>query len=91
MIWSQAFSKRGKHFFIPNGRSKKGKIDDFEFMLCLMGSEKPLDGNITIGHLYEQSHHKLLRIYLCTRAKDVTDTDLSDIIDEPLSLNNSHL
>ncbi|CAK6968282.1 uncharacterized protein si:ch73-30l9.1 [Scomber scombrus] len=53
------------------------KIEDFECMLSLIGSEKPLESSATIGSLYEQTNHKILRVYLCTKPKDC-DSDLSD-------------
>ncbi|MED6285301.1 hypothetical protein CHARACLAT_027908 [Characodon lateralis] len=53
-------------------------------MLCLMGSEEPLEGKVTIGSLYEQTNHNLLRIYLCTKAKDCSDSEPSNVTDEPL-------
>lgn len=80
-----AFLKRGKNFFSPHGTSKKGKLEDFEFMLCVMGSENPLEANATIGSLYEQTNHKILRINLCTKPKDCSDSELSDATDKPLS------
>ncbi|XP_030593917.1 uncharacterized protein LOC115786048 isoform X2 [Archocentrus centrarchus] len=76
--------EKGKKLFFPNGNSKKGKLEDFEFMLSLMGSEEPLEGNVTIGRLYEQTNHKVLRIYFCTKAKDCSDSEPGNITDEPL-------
>ena len=69
--------EKGKTLFFPNGESTKGKIEDFECMLSLIGSEKPLESSATIGSLYEQTNHKILRVYLCTKPKDC-DSDLSD-------------
>ncbi|XP_035987320.1 uncharacterized protein si:ch73-30l9.1 isoform X2 [Fundulus heteroclitus] len=76
--------EKGKTLFFPNGKSKKGKLEDFEFMLSLMGSEEPLEDNLTIGSLYEQTNHKLLRIYLCTKSKNCSDSDPSIDTDEPI-------
>lgn len=69
--------EKGKTLFFPNGSSAKGKIEDFECMLSLIGSEEPLESSATIGSLYEQTNHKILRVYLCTKPKDY-DSDLSD-------------
>lgn len=48
-------------------------------MHCLVGSEEPLEANVTIGSLYEQTNQNLiLRIYLCSKPKDYSDSELSD-------------
>ena len=41
-----------------------------------MGSEEPLDCTLTVGALYETTHHKILRLYICSKKSD--DSDLSD-------------
>ena len=82
MIWYPPFLRRLKNFY-QKERSKKGKIEDFEYMLCLMGSEEPLEGNVTIGQLYQQFNHKFLRIYLCTKAKYCCDSELLNATYEP--------
>lgn len=56
-------------------------------MLCVMGCENPLEANVTIGSLYKQTNHKILRINLCTKPKDCSDSELSDATDKPLSPN----
>lgn len=80
----------GKELFFPNGKSVKGNIDDFNFMLCVTGSEEPLKENQTVGGLYEATHYQLLRLYVCTRLKD-QDSDQSDETDTNLTLKRSRL
>ncbi|KAA0720554.1 hypothetical protein E1301_Tti019684 [Triplophysa tibetana] len=50
--------------------STKGNADDFNFMLCVSGSEEPLEENQTIGSLYEATRYKILRLYVCTKVRD---------------------
>ncbi|XP_056451680.1 uncharacterized protein LOC130386682 [Gadus chalcogrammus] len=66
----------GKKIFFPKGKSSKGRVEDFDFTLCVMGSEEPLDCTLTVGALYDTTHHKILRLYICSKKSD--DSDLSD-------------
>lgn len=59
----------GKKIFFPNGKSRKGSAENFDFTLCVMGSEEPLDGTVTIENLYDTTHHKILRLYVCSKKK----------------------
>ena len=51
----------GKKMFFHKGKSSKGRVEDFDLRLCVMGSEEPLDGTLTIGALYDTTHHKILQ------------------------------
>ncbi|KAJ8333768.1 hypothetical protein SKAU_G00410870 [Synaphobranchus kaupii] len=83
--------EKGKTLFFPDGTSMKGKLEDFECMLSVIGSEEPLEGSVTIGSLYEQTNHKILRVYLCTKPKDCSNSELSDAAtDMPLSPDTSN-
>ncbi|KAK7151691.1 hypothetical protein R3I94_008138 [Phoxinus phoxinus] len=63
----------GRKLFFPDGESAKGNADDFNFMVCISGSEEPLKEVQTVGGLYEATHYKVLRLYVCTRLKDQSD------------------
>ena len=57
-----------KGLFFPDGKSKRGKIEDYEvdiqdFRGCEMG-------NSTVGELYENAKSRVLRLYLCTKKKN---------------------
>lgn len=82
---------KGKTLFSPNGTSTKGKLEDFEFMLSVIGSEEPLEGSVTVGSLLAQTNYKILRLYLCTKPKDCSDSELSDeTTDMPFSPDTSN-
>ncbi|XP_041924294.1 uncharacterized protein LOC121688641 [Alosa sapidissima] len=67
----------GKRMFFPNGKSTKGQVDDFEFTLCVMGSEVPLEDTLSIASLYDLTRHKILRLYVCTKKKN-SETNFND-------------
>ncbi|KAL7373939.1 hypothetical protein ABVT39_017773 [Epinephelus coioides] len=50
----------GKKIFFPKGKSSKRRVKDSDFTLCVMGSEEPVDGTLTVGPLYDTTHHKIL-------------------------------
>ena len=59
----------GKMLFFPNGKSKKGTVDEFTFSVqdfrgCGMGTS-------TIAELYEETSVKILRLYVCTKHSHV--------------------
>ncbi|XP_001338892.3 uncharacterized protein si:ch73-30l9.1 [Danio rerio] len=70
----------GKSLFFPNGESAKGNADHFTFMLCGSGSEDPLKEDQTIGSLYEATHFRILRLYVCTRLKDQESDEIDTIL-----------
>lgn len=70
--------ERGKTLFFPGGKSVKGKLEDFDCMLSVTVSGEPLEGSVTLKNLIEQTHHKVLRVYLCTKAKEYSIPELSD-------------
>ncbi|XP_065110919.1 carbohydrate sulfotransferase 10 isoform X1 [Paramisgurnus dabryanus] len=80
----------GKKLFFPEGESTKGNADDSNFMLCVSGSEEPLKENQTIVSLYEATHYKILRLYVCTRLRD-QDCDQSKENDRHLTLKQPQL
>ncbi len=80
----------GRKLFFPNGQSAKGNADEFNFTLCVTGSEEPLEEDQTIGSLYEATHYRLLRLYVYTRLKD-EDSDQSDETDTNLTLKRPRL
>ncbi|KAK9981748.1 hypothetical protein ABG768_001272, partial [Culter alburnus] len=80
----------GRKLFFPDGESTKGNADDFNFMLCVTGSEEPLREVQTTGDLYEATHYKVLRLYMCTRLKD-QNSDQSDETDRNLTLKRPRL
>ncbi|XP_055026977.2 uncharacterized protein [Misgurnus anguillicaudatus] len=83
--------EKGKTLFFPNGTSMKGKLEDFEVMLSVIGSDEPLEGSVTVGSLLEQTNYKILRLYLCTKPKDCSDSELSDeTTDMPFSPDTSN-
>ncbi|XP_028650308.1 uncharacterized protein LOC127527660 [Erpetoichthys calabaricus] len=64
----------GKQIFFPKGKSSKGRVEDFDFSLCIMGSEEQLDATLTVGRLYDTTYHKLLRLYICSKPKKSNDS-----------------
>lgn len=80
----------GRKLFFPKGQSAKGNADDFNFMLCVTGSEEPLKEDQTIGSLYEVTHYRVLRLFVCTKPKD-QDSDQSDETDTNLTLKRPRL
>lgn len=68
----------GKKMFFPNGKSIKGSVDEFEFTLCVMGSDEPLEDTLSVASLYDITRHKILRLYICSKRKDTeTETNLN--------------
>jgi len=59
-------------------------------VVCVSGSEEPLKEIQTVGGLYEATHYKVLRLYVCTRLKD-QDSDQSDETDRNLTLKRPRL
>lgn len=78
----------GKNIFFPNGKSSKGHIKDFDFCVCLIGSDESLDAKITVEELYDSTHHKVLRLYICSKKK-TSDSDPSDLSDHDKLEENS--
>lgn len=77
--------------FFPHSTSTKGKLEDFKCMLSVTGSEEPLEGSVTAGSLLDQTNYKFLRLYLCTKPTDCSDSELSDgTTDMPFSPNKSN-
>lgn len=73
-----------KKMFFPNGKSTKGHMDEFEFSLCVMGSGEPLEDTLTVGSVYDTTHHKLLRLYVCSKRKYAeTSTDWNATPESP--------
>lgn len=60
-------------------------------MLCVCGSEEPLKENQTIGSLYEATHYKILRLYVCTRQRSRFWSLMSDETDRHLTLKRPQL
>lgn len=69
----------GKKIFFPKGKSSKGRVEDFDFTLCVMGSEEPLDGTLTVGASYDTTHHKILRLDICSKKRQSDDSDSTDL------------
>lgn len=72
--------EKGKTLFFPNGTSTKGRLEDFECMLSVIGSEERLEGSVRAGSLLEQTNYKILKLYICTKPKDCSDSELCDIL-----------
>jgi hypothetical protein len=62
--------KEAKTKFFPNGTSKLGSSEDFEFEIRDF-SERVLDSDDTIGDLYEKTGLSILRFYMSTRRVNV--------------------
>lgn len=58
--------KEAKTRFFPNGTSKLGSSEDFEFEIRDF-SERVLNSNDTIGDLYEETGLSIMRFYMSTR------------------------
>ncbi|XP_023808456.1 uncharacterized protein LOC111946974 [Oryzias latipes] len=58
-----------KELFFPNGRSKKGQLEDFTFDILDYQEDAVLDENTTVGELYSLLKMGTLRFYLCTRER----------------------
>ena len=75
----EELKKIASDLFFPEGKSKKGNLDDFAKEMMDF-SQKHLPGTETIGHLYDTQKMKTLRLYLATRTKseDPVDKHLND-------------
>lgn len=62
-----------KQLFFPDGVSKKGMVDEFEFTIRSFDHTE-LELDLTIGELLERTKVKLLHVYLTTISK-VTEHD----------------
>lgn len=74
--------ERGKILFFPGGTSVKGKLEDFDCMLSVTVSGDPIEGSVTLKDLIEQTQHKVLRVYLCTKAKEYSNPELCDEVSD---------
>lgn len=73
-----------KKMFFPNGKSTKGHMDEFEFTLCVMGSDEPLEETLSVTSVYDTTRHKILRLYVCSKRKDTeTSTNLNATPEAP--------
>ena len=62
----------GKELFFPNGKSKIGNVNDFEF--CIRDfTEDELDPLTTLGEQYEKRKVKMLRLYLSCKKTDAEE------------------
>ncbi|XP_053569278.1 uncharacterized protein LOC128659724 [Bombina bombina] len=59
----------GKNLFFPNGISKKGRLVDMDIMVSLLGTYEPLQPDLTVRNLFDQTQHKHLRLYICSKPK----------------------
>ena len=75
----EELKKIASDLFFPEGKSKKGNLDDFAKEMMDF-SQKHLPGTETIGHMYDTQKIKTLRLYLATRTKseDPVDMHLND-------------
>ena len=75
----EELKKIASDLFFPEGKSKKGNLDDFAKEMMDF-SQKHLPGTETLGHLYDTQKMKTLRLYLATRTKseDPVDMHLND-------------
>ena len=73
--------KVAKELFFPAGRSKFGILEDFS---CEVRdySEEPFTTNETVGDFYYETKIPMLRFYLATKLKQVTEEDLP-VLEEP--------
>lgn len=60
--------EEAKSWFFPNNTSKRGDKADFDFFMTNSAVER-LDGDTTVGELYDSSKVKLLRLYLASTKK----------------------
>ncbi|XP_033752673.1 uncharacterized protein LOC117336293 [Pecten maximus] len=61
--------------FFPNGKSKKGNENDFNFYIANQTQEKQ-EGSLTIKQIYESTKLKILRFYLVSSAVVTTSADI---------------
>lgn len=66
--------ERVKTCFFPGGTSMK------DCMLFVTVSGEPLDGSVTVGSLYEQTNHKVGRVYLCTKKLECNNPEPCDVL-----------
>ena len=64
---------RAESLFFPNGKSKVGPISDFDRSMMDF-TEELTDPSVTLGELYEQKQVKLLRVYLATKKKSISES-----------------
>jgi hypothetical protein len=57
----------GVNLFFPNGVSKKGKVEDFDF--DVRDVNDTVLQRCSIGELYENKKVKMLRLYICSKLK----------------------
>lgn len=55
--------------FFPNGKSKKGHLEEFSFDILDYQEEAVLDDEVTVGEFYSLLKLGMLRFYLCTKSK----------------------
>lgn len=60
----------GKDLFFPNGHSLKGPVEDFDFDIRDY-THNVVSPEETVAQLYEQSKLRMLRVYVCSKAKDL--------------------
>ncbi|XP_060767144.1 uncharacterized protein LOC132874766 [Neoarius graeffei] len=61
----------GKDLFFPNGRSSKGLMEDFDIDIHDY-SHVIVSPEVTVGQLYDQTKLRMLRVYVSSKAKNVT-------------------
>ena len=70
----QELEETGKTLFFPDGVSRKSKEQDFLFHVTDFCCNK-ISPETTVSELYENTHLKLLRLYLASKQKDILETE----------------
>ena len=63
---------RAESLFFPNGKSKVGPLSDFDRSMMDF-TEELIDPSVTLGELYEQKQVNILRVYLATKKKSISE------------------
>ncbi|XP_078323566.1 uncharacterized protein LOC111103751 [Crassostrea virginica] len=75
-----------KTLFFPNGKVKSLELKNLTFNI-LDFKETEFPDDLTVGEIYDQVKMGILRFYLSTNLKDITDSDENSLPDPELTLN----
>ena len=66
--------EKGKELYFPGGHSTKGPIEDFKFDLCDF-KRASVDKGETIAEMYHKTKLPLIRLYICTKARETSSDE----------------
>lgn len=69
----------GKDLFFPNGQSSKGPVENFNFDVRDF-SHSSVSLESTVSQLYNKTKLKMLRIYICSKEKDIVSPNDTSVV-----------